>query len=141
MARRYRMTPARRAALRKAQLASARKRKRAKIKRRVVRSVAGVGAVTGVATASVYGHKLKGRTRPEQVAGKTYPSSRALGAARVRGNPQNAHITIPHKKGAKWTFEKRTKGVFKVPGQTTFEYRAPRHIKRNRPDYDRSRRG
>lgn len=57
MAKAYRMTPRRRAALRKAQLASARKRRRNKVIRR---TAIGVG-VLGVAGGAAYGrHKLSG---------------------------------------------------------------------------------
>lgn len=78
----YRMTSSRRAALRKAQMASARKRKRnAKI-----RNVALVGAgVTAIAGAVVARHKLSGST----LARKTYPN-----ASIVTGKPQSPHIRL-----------------------------------------------
>ena len=63
MARAYRMTPARRAAIRKAQAASARKRKRASNRptakqvrnRKIIKAVAVGAAATGVGVAAVYG--------------------------------------------------------------------------------------
>lgn len=60
MARRYRMTPARRAAIKKAQEASARKRRRRNTKLAIA---GGVVAVTGAAAAGHYGKKrvMKGR--------------------------------------------------------------------------------
>lgn len=76
----YRMTSARRVALRKAQMASARKRKR----NTKIRNVALVGAgVTAIAGAAVARHKLSGST----FSRKTYPN-----ASIVTGQPQAPHI-------------------------------------------------
>lgn len=134
MARRYKMTPARRAALRKAQLASAKKRRR---KARVKRAVYGAGVIglTGLAGAGVYGHKLLagGPTAPRP----TYPSSRALGPARVRGNPLSEHRMTYDRKNKRWVQMPRG-GTFKVPGNQ-FRPRAT-HVQRLRPKYDAQRR-
>ena len=136
--RRYKMTPARRAALRKAQLASAQKRKAAAKKQRrkliAKRTAYGAGVVglTGLAGAAVYGNKLvRGGPR------NAYPSSRALGAARARGNPMNEFAKTYDKKQGRWV-SVPNKGVYKVPGGT-FRPRA-RHVQRQRLDYDAKRR-
>ena len=130
-ARRYRMTPARRAALRKAQLASARKRKRKKVVKRV-RIGASVTALAGVGTAAYAGHQLR-RTAPTQ----TYPSSRALGPARVRGNPLNYHAKTYDRKNRRWVSVPRG-GAYRVPGGQ-FRPRAV-HVQKLRPEYDAKRR-
>lgn len=135
MARRYKMTPARRAALKKAQAASARKRAARRKRKLIVKRTAygaGVVGLTGLAGAAVYGHKLlSGGPR------NAYPSSRALMPARARGNPLNEFAKTYDRKNKRWV-SVPNKGVYKVKGGQ-FRPRAT-HVQRLRPAYDAKRR-
>lgn len=121
----YRMTSARRAALRKAQLASAAKRRRRKlIRRRIVYGAAvGVGSVT--LAGAVYGHKLLSGG-PRNVTSYA-PKQLKAGRNRQRGNPNPI---------------KPRKGVFKVATQGSHfkPTPAPQLIRRPRSTYDAKRR-
>jgi hypothetical protein len=123
VARRYgSFTPARRQALRRAQLISA-QRRRARRKRIAIGAAAGVG-VLGVGTlagTAVVGHKIAN-------FGPKYDAVQSpLISKRVRGNRN----PIP-----------KTKGVYKVATNPS-GYLKPNHpylVKRLRPDYDARRR-
>ena len=88
MARRYRMTAARRAALRKAQIASAKKRKRARAKRAVKGTAGGVLAVTMGGLGGHYARKgvtkRKNRIAYAKFVESTRPTQRALSSGRKK---------------------------------------------------------
>lgn len=73
MARRHRMTPRRRAALRKAQLASAKKRSRGLTKRRVA---AGIGVAAAIGTTAYLGSRKHSTIRRKQAAVKALSGRR-----------------------------------------------------------------
>lgn len=89
MARRYRMTAARRAALRKAQIASAKKRKRAKVKRVAKGTAGGILAVTMGGLGGHYARKGVTKRKNRIAYGKfvetTRPTQLALPAGRTKG--------------------------------------------------------
>ena len=85
MARYYRMTPARRAALRKAQIASAKKRKR---RRAVVRTGLGVGALAGAAVGGDQTRKLVTRRKYQ----KAYDMHFGRGPTAIRIGRRDARL-------------------------------------------------
>lgn len=140
MAKAYRMTARRRAALRKAQLAAARKRKLQR-RRRVVG--AGIALGTGALAAAVVGRKIVGA--PKTVT--TVRPQQALTArkTRPRGNPPGYRKTWD-KKNNRWK-SVPPGGVFKVP--TNKEHGGnfgpngrptATHVQKLRPAYDAQRR-
>jgi len=137
MAKPYRMTARRRAALRKAQAAAARKRKLQR-RRRVVG--AGIALGTGALAVAVVGRKIVGgpktvtATRPQQAltARKTRP----------RGNPPGYRKTWDAKNN-RWR-SVAPGGVFKVPTNKenggNFGRPTATHVQKLRPAYDAQRR-
>lgn len=98
MARRYRMTPARRAALKKAQAASARKRRRRN--RKIATAVGVVGATAVVGAAAYSGHKLSGSA----VIHRRSPNVSASSGKQLSRLPRLATgkstvLTVPNFKG------------------------------------------
>lgn len=137
MARRYRMTPARRAAIKKAQEASARKRR----KRRII---AGTGitvvSVTAAAAGGYYArkgiNKRRYRKAHEYFVSRTPQLALPAGKTKLKRNLENSVFVdrAGNPRGRKNTIAPR-KGVIKVNSQGV-----ARSIKRNRPNYDASRR-
>lgn len=123
-ARPYKMTARRRAALRKAQLASAQKRKLQRRRRRIKVGIAVGTGVLAVAGAGVAGKKIMGG--PRSVTKRNPMASKQLGAAKVRRTRGNTN-GVPVRKG-----------VFKVGDSMLINQ--PKYVQRNRPDYDAKRR-
>lgn len=124
MARRYRMTPKRKAALAKAQAASARKRRKTRNKRIAV-GAGVVGTVGVLSVAGVAGHSyVKHLRRPYRPSAFTPTHQLALPPGRsvtkVRKEKRAVHVR---------------KGVFKAHATGPAWY-----VKRNRPNYDWLRR-
>lgn len=140
MAKAYRMTPKRRAALRKAQIASARARQLRRRKRRIkVAIVATTGTLAVASAGALVGRKIMGG--PRSVVHHNPMAAKQLGPGRnrTRGNPQRSTHAVWNKNKQQWD-RKKGGGVFKGPVQDTLFHKGPSYATRNRPAYDSRRR-
>ena len=134
MARYYRMTPARRAALRKAQIASAKKRKR---RRSVVRTSFGVGVLAGAAVGGDQTRKLVSRRKYQKAYDGyfgNHTKSIRVGRRSVRNRPGVMVDRSGNQRGNALS-AKNTDRWFKAKPN-----KLPYAIKRPRPGYDADRR-
>ena len=96
MARRYKYTAKRRAALRRAQLISARKRRKRRAKN-IARASVGIGALvsTGIVVGHLRGRKVTNKTKTNVVTQAPAQVAATVGTPVVPGPPSNVRRVVP----------------------------------------------
>lgn len=137
MARPYRMTAARRAALRKAQIAAAKKRKR---RRKVAATVGGVVAVTAAAAGGNTLNRKVNQRRYQKAYEAFFDKPKALGRKKIRIRNRGMFVPYTHISGVPYGNAPRPRRSNPHGGWKVKQNGLPYYVKRLRPGYDADRR-